>query len=69
MDPGCRKCMVWEEDKQNRELLQRNQRTYCLKETRTLLANEGQFEFLYTINNEHLVAYRMFNEKTLSCLY
>ena len=63
MDPGCRKCMVWEESQQNLELRSEIKQLIALRKQEPLLANDGQFEFIYTINNEHLVAYRMFNEK------
>ena len=62
-DPGCRKCMVWEESQQNLELHNEIKQLISLRKQEPLLANDGQFEFIYTINNEHLVAYRMFNEK------
>ena len=34
-----------------------------LRKQEPLLSNDGQFEFIQSLNNEHLVAYRMFNEQ------
>lgn len=62
MDPGCRKCMVWEEDKQNRELYNAIKELITLRREEGLLANDGQFEFLNSASNEHIVAYRKFSE-------
>ncbi|MFJ7832141.1 glycoside hydrolase family 13 protein [Peribacillus sp. NPDC097197] len=61
-DPGCRKCMVWEEDKQNRELYNEIKELIALRKEEGLLANEGHFEFLEKIDNTNIVAYRKFNE-------
>ena len=63
MDPGCRKCMVWEEAEQNLELHSEIKWLISLRKQEPLLANDGQFEFIYTLNNEHIVSYRKFNER------
>lgn len=61
-DPGCRKCMIWEETEQNLELLVAIKRLISLRKQEPLLANDGQFEFIQKVNNKHIVAYRTFNE-------
>ncbi|TKH14136.1 alpha-glycosidase [Peribacillus simplex] len=63
MDPGCRKCMVWEEEKQNTELLNEIKALISLRKEERLLANEGKFKFLDTAGNENIVAYQKYNEK------
>lgn len=63
MDPGCRKCMVWEESKQNLELRGEIQQLISLRKREPLLSNDGHFEFIQSLNNEYLVAYRLFNEQ------
>ncbi|MFF2499677.1 glycoside hydrolase family 13 protein [Peribacillus sp. NPDC058075] len=63
MDPGCRKCMVWEEEKQNAELLNEIKALISLRKEERLLANDGKFNFLDTAGNENIVAYQKYNEK------
>ncbi|MGE7589298.1 glycoside hydrolase family 13 protein [Peribacillus sp. NPDC101480] len=63
MDPGCRKCMVWEEEKQNTELLNEIKALIHLRKEERLLANDGKFKFLDTAGNENIVAYQKYNEK------
>ncbi|WP_106769121.1 alpha-glycosidase [Paenibacillus faecalis] len=56
-DPGCRKCMVWDEDKQDKELFTFYQKIIKLRKAHPALRT-GTFDFLTT---EHLggkVAYR-----------
>ncbi|KWW16893.1 alpha-glycosidase [Peribacillus simplex] len=62
MDPGCRKCMVWEEEKQNSELLNEIKELIRLRKEERLLANEGMFKFLDTSGNEDIVAYLKYNQ-------
>ncbi|MDR4927141.1 glycoside hydrolase family 13 protein [Peribacillus simplex] len=61
MDPGCRKCMVWEEEKQNTELFNEIKTLILLRKEERLLANDGQFKFLDTAGNENIVAYQKYN--------
>ncbi|MDP1418358.1 glycoside hydrolase family 13 protein [Peribacillus simplex] len=63
MDPGCRKCMVWEEEKQNTELFNEIKALIHLRKEERLLANDGKFKFLDTAGNENIVAYQKYNEK------
>ncbi|PKF87644.1 alpha-glycosidase [Bacillus sp. BA3] len=63
MDPGCRKCMVWEEEKQNTELLNEIKALIHLRKEERLLSNDGKFKFLDTAGNENIVAYQKYNEK------
>jgi glycosidase len=67
MDPGCRKCMEWDENKQDRELFSHIQQLIKLRREQKLLANEGQFEFIHT--DSDLVAYQKYNDsKTIVVL-
>ncbi|WP_375088210.1 glycoside hydrolase family 13 protein [Peribacillus sp. RS7] len=61
MDPGCRKCMVWEEEKQNTELFNEIKALIHLRKEERLLANDGEFKFLNTNGNENIVAYQKYN--------
>ncbi|MDM5213792.1 glycoside hydrolase family 13 protein [Peribacillus sp. NJ4] len=60
-DPGCRKCMVWEEEKQNTELFNEIKALIHLRKEERLLANAGKFKFLNTNGNENIVAYQKYN--------
>ncbi|WP_394136717.1 alpha-glycosidase [Cytobacillus oceanisediminis] len=67
MDPGCRKCMEWDENKQDRELFSHIQQLIKLRREEKLLANEGQLEFFHT--GSDLVAYQKYNNsKTIVVL-
>ncbi|CAH0304742.1 glycoside hydrolase family 13 protein [Peribacillus simplex] len=61
MDPGCRKCMVWEDEKQNTELFNEIKTLILLRKEERLLANDGKFKFLDTAGNENIVAYQKYN--------
>ena len=63
IDPGCRKCMVWDESQQNLELRNEIKQLISLRKQEPLLTNSGQFEFIQSLNNEQLVAYRICNEQ------
>ncbi|WP_071393868.1 glycoside hydrolase family 13 protein [Bacillus tuaregi] len=46
MDPGCRRCMIWEKDQQNLELYHHIKQLIQLRKKEPLLANQGKFHFL-----------------------
>ncbi|MGG0789767.1 glycoside hydrolase family 13 protein [Peribacillus simplex] len=60
MDPGCRKCMIWEEEKHNTELFNEIKTLILLRKEERLLANDGKFKFLDTAGNENIVAYQKY---------
>jgi cyclomaltodextrinase / maltogenic alpha-amylase / neopullulanase len=45
-DPGCRKCMEWDVEKQNRDLFTHIQTLISIRKKEPLLANEGTLSFL-----------------------
>ncbi|PEZ81751.1 glycoside hydrolase family 13 protein [Bacillus sp. AFS017274] len=61
MDPGCRKCMIWEEEKHNTELFNEIKTLILLRKEERLLANDGKFKFLDTAGNDNIVAYQKYN--------
>jgi cyclomaltodextrinase / maltogenic alpha-amylase / neopullulanase len=61
MDPGCRKCMEWDEGKQNHDILEHIKSLIALRKNEKLLANEGRFEFIDMTDNENILAYRKYN--------
>lgn len=60
-DPGCRKCMEWDQDKQNSDLLNHVKKIIALRQSERLLANDGSFQFLNHIESE-IVAYRKYRD-------
>ena len=46
MDPGCRKCMEWDEEKQDKDLFGHIQSLLSLRKEFKVLANEGEMKFL-----------------------
>lgn len=45
-DPGCRKCMEWNRDQQNRDLFHHIQHLIALRNNYPLLGNEGELTFI-----------------------
>ncbi|WAA08683.1 alpha-glycosidase [Fervidibacillus albus] len=45
-DPGCRKCMEWDLEKQNTELFHHVKKLIDLRKTYPLMANEGMLKFI-----------------------
>ena len=60
-DPGCRKCMPWDEEEQNRNMFEHVQRLIALRKENPVLANEGDLLFVH-IDSE-VVMYKRESEK------
>ena len=60
-DPGCRKCMPWDEEEQNRDMFEHVQRLIALRKQNPVLANEGDLLFVH-IDSE-VVMYKRESEK------
>ncbi|NHM33690.1 alpha amylase N-terminal ig-like domain-containing protein [Neobacillus terrae] len=60
-DPGCRKCMEWDLEKQNRDLFAHVQKLIALRQENPLLANEGQLSFIPGEYHETCLAYTKSN--------
>lgn len=59
MDPGCRKCMPWDEDKHNLDLFTHIQSLIQLRKSEPLLANEGKLKWEY---NNGVILFRKMKE-------
>ncbi|OMP67343.1 glycoside hydrolase family 13 protein [Domibacillus epiphyticus] len=46
-DPGCRKCMIWDEEKQDRDLFQFIQKLISFRRSIPVFGNGGDFTFKY----------------------
>ncbi|CAH1190061.1 Cyclomaltodextrinase [Paenibacillus plantiphilus] len=61
MDPDCRKCMEWDESKQDRELFEHYRSIIRLRREHEVLRN-GEFRFLHAEKNDKRLAYERFND-------
>jgi cyclomaltodextrinase / maltogenic alpha-amylase / neopullulanase len=65
-DPGCRKCMEWDKEKQNQGLFKHVQTLIRLRKEHPLLANEGELSFISPDEEGNCLAYTKTNgEKTI----
>jgi glycosidase len=60
-DPGCRKCMEWDESKQDRDLFDHISKLIKLRYDHPLLANEGGLTFIPSNYHESCIAYTKSN--------
>ncbi|KOO50682.1 glycoside hydrolase family 13 protein [Priestia koreensis] len=61
MDPGCRKCMEWAEEKQDRELLQYITKLIALRRDNGVFGNDGELDFIQYSNTTNHVMYTKTN--------
>ncbi|WP_043933092.1 alpha-glycosidase [Bacillus sp. EB01] len=57
-DPGCRKCMEWDEDNQNTELSEHVRKLIALRKKEPLLANGGTLHFISADADDQCLAYK-----------
>jgi cyclomaltodextrinase / maltogenic alpha-amylase / neopullulanase len=56
-DPGCRKCMEWDVEKQDRDMFQHVQKLIQLRKEYPMLANVGQLNFVSAVDSDSCLAY------------
>lgn|SRR5690625_1598293 len=61
-DPGCRACMIWDEEKQNRELFNYVRALIHLRKSDDIFANNAQFSFIQTDDETNSVIFEKRNE-------
>lgn len=64
-DPGCRKCMIWEEENQDREQLAFVQKLVKLRKDIPLFGNSGKFRILEASDATNHIMYSKENEDEL----
>lgn len=65
-DPLCRKCMVWEKEKQNQGMLRFMKRLIALRKQENTLLTEGHLEWNLLDDQNHFIRFsRTLEEKTL----
>ncbi|GGA66577.1 glycoside hydrolase family 13 protein [Ornithinibacillus halotolerans] len=60
-DPGCRACMEWNEDKQDRELFNYVKTLLHWRKTEPVFGNHSNFKFIHVDNEKDYVVYEKFN--------
>lgn len=63
-DPGCRECMKWNEDDQNKDMFSHVQKLIQLRKEYPLIANEGELHFIPSDYHESCFAYTKSNGTT-----
>jgi len=61
-DPGCRKCMVWDEEEQDRELFNYIQKLLSLRKEIPAFSNDASFRFVNTDDTKNTIMYEKVNE-------
>jgi cyclomaltodextrinase / maltogenic alpha-amylase / neopullulanase len=63
MDPGCRECMKWDVEEQNKEMFSHVQKMIQLRKEFPLLSNEGELHFIPSDYHDKCFAYTKSNGK------
>ncbi|GGB32526.1 alpha-glycosidase [Virgibacillus dakarensis] len=61
-DPGCRACMIWEEDGQNHDLFQFVKALIALRKSHPVYANGGSFRFLDVDDAKNTIVFEKYNK-------
>jgi cyclomaltodextrinase / maltogenic alpha-amylase / neopullulanase len=61
-DPGCRKCMEWDEEKQDKGLFSFVQRLISLRKENNAFGNKGTFSILEANNEKNYIVYKKSNK-------
>ena len=60
-DPDCRKCMIWDPEKQDLDLFRHYQQLISWRKQYNVFRT-GQFRFIHAENNDSIIAYERFDE-------
>ncbi|MBA2874868.1 alpha-glycosidase [Thermaerobacillus caldiproteolyticus] len=65
-DPGCRKCMIWDEKQQDRNLFEHVQKLILLRKTYRSFGSHGELKFIETNDDtNHLVYTKTYGDETI----
>jgi glycosidase len=68
-DPGCRACMIWDEEKQDQDMLGHVKKLISLRRSLPVMRNEGNFRILEASSDDQPLIYtRENNEQKLICV-
>jgi glycosidase len=62
-DPGCRACMIWDEDKQDRQLFKYVKQLIELRKSEPAFGNGGKFRFIHADNKKDYIIYEKYNDQ------
>ncbi|WP_404454505.1 alpha-glycosidase [Virgibacillus necropolis] len=62
-DPGCRACMIWDEESQDQDLFRYLQMLIDFRKTETAIGNESEFRFLHANDEAQTIIYERVNEE------
>lgn len=62
-DPDCRRCMVWDEDKQDKDMLAFMKRLIQIRKENPVLGHSSIIEWLSGVHDEHVLIYKKSNEE------
>ncbi|MEB1809321.1 MAG: alpha-glycosidase [Bacillaceae bacterium] len=62
-DPGCRKCMIWDKNKQDTDMFSFTQKLISLRKNFLLLRTNQNFQFIDVSDDENVVMYRKKDER------
>ncbi len=66
MDPGCRKCMIWDEEEQDKDMFHFVAQLIRLRKENSAFGNYGTFQFVTASNETNHVMYtKTFEEQTV----
>ncbi|MDQ0254617.1 glycosidase [Evansella vedderi] len=61
-DPGCRKCMIWEEEKQDKEMLLFVKKLISLRKENKVLRSNESFSFIEASDSQNTITYSLKDE-------
>src|SRR5690625_3156022 len=62
-DPGCRACMIWDENKQNHELSNYVKQLIKLRKSEPVFGNGGKFKFIHADNEKDYIIYEKYDDE------
>src|SRR5699024_5065737 len=62
-DPGCRACMIWDKEKQNRDLFNYVKAFVRLRQSDDIFANNARFKFVEADNEANSLIFEKYNDK------
>lgn len=62
-DPGCRACMIWDENKQDKDLFNFVKGLIQLRKSHPIFANEGEFRIIHADDMNNTIIYEKYHPK------
>lgn len=68
-DPGCRACMIWDEEKQDRDLFEFLKTLIQLRKNNPVFGNAGTFNWIYVNDEYNSLAYKKQFGEEIYCIF